>query len=102
MSLRAGAHQTGAHNQQPEPTKGDELLTPPTTNRGQFRRGPGPRRHRFTTAECQAGLWKAIESIILRYPDAVDSAGPHMASDYLKVAGKQTISRINAKGLESA
>ena len=57
-------------------------------NRGQFRRGPDPRRHRFTVEECQRGFWAAITSIVLRYPDAVDSAGRHMACDFLKAAGR--------------
>ncbi len=58
-------------------------------NRGQFRPGPDPRRHRFTRAECQAGFWAAIYSIVQRYPDALDSAGRHMACDFLKVAGRE-------------
>jgi hypothetical protein len=58
-------------------------------NRGQFRRGPDPRRHRFAREECQRGFWNAIYSIIQRYPDAVDSVGRHMACDFLKVAGRQ-------------
>jgi hypothetical protein len=62
--------------------------TTKSANRGQFRRGPDPRRHRFTRAECQRGFWTALESIIRRYPDAVDSAGRHMACDFLKVAGR--------------
>ncbi len=57
-------------------------------NRGQFRPGPDPRRHKFTQAECQAGFWAAIYSIVLRYPDAIDSSGRHMAFDFLKVAGR--------------
>ena len=58
------------------------------TNRGQFRRGPDPRRHRFTREECQVGFWAAVTSIVLRYPDAIDSSGRHMAFDFLKVAGR--------------
>lgn len=58
-------------------------------NRGQFRPGPDPRRHRFTRAECQAGFWAALDSIITRYPAAVDSNGRHMAFDFLKAAGRQ-------------
>ena len=57
-------------------------------NCGRFRKGFDPRRHKFTQAECQAGFWAAITSIVLRYPDAVDSAGRHMAFDFLKVAGR--------------
>jgi hypothetical protein len=58
-------------------------------NRGQFRCGPDPRRHRFTRDECVAGFWAALTSIITRYPDAIDSSGRHMAFDFLKVAGRQ-------------
>jgi hypothetical protein len=53
-------------------------------NPGQFRKGHDPRRHKFTQAECQAGFWKAIESIVIRYPDAVDRSGRHMACEFLK------------------
>ena len=52
-------------------------------NRGQFRKGFDPRRHRFTQAECVAGFWSAIYSIIQRYPDAIDSSGRHMACKFL-------------------
>jgi hypothetical protein len=57
-------------------------------NRGQFRPGHDPRRHRFSLEECQAGFQKAIESIIRRYPEAIGSDGRHMAFDFLKVAGR--------------
>jgi hypothetical protein len=53
-------------------------------NRGQFKKGHDPRRHRFTQAECITGFWRAIESIVVRYPDCVDSAGRHMAVKFLK------------------
>ena len=59
------------------------------SNAGQFKPGHDPRRHRFTREECQRGFWNAVYSIITRYPEAVDSAGRHMASDFLKVAGRQ-------------
>jgi len=55
-----------------------------TTNPGQFRKGHDPRRHRFTREECQAGFWKAIESITARYPKAVDKSNRHMACRFLK------------------
>ena len=55
-----------------------------TPNRGQFKKGADPRRHKFTREECQAGFWKAIESIVIRFPDAVDSAGRHMAVKFLR------------------
>jgi hypothetical protein len=64
---------------------------PRKTNRGQFRRGPDPRRHRFTRDECVKGFWNAIYSIITRYPDALDSAGRHMACDFLKAAGRHNM-----------
>lgn len=52
-------------------------------NRGQFRRGPDPRRHRFTRDECQRGFWAAIYSIIARYPDAIGADGRHIAFQFL-------------------
>jgi hypothetical protein len=58
-------------------------------NRGRFKKGHDPRRHRFTREECQRGLWAAIESIIKRYPGAVDASGRHMACDFLNAAGRQ-------------
>lgn len=59
------------------------------TNRGHFRRGHDPRRHRFTRSECQTGFWAAIESIITRYPDAIGADGRHMACDFLHLAGRR-------------
>lgn len=53
-------------------------------NPGQFKRGPDPRRHRFTREECQAGFWRAIESIVTRHPGAVDAYGRHMVVKFLK------------------
>ena len=55
-----------------------------TPNSGQFKKGFDPRRHILTTEERQRGFWSAIESIVIRYPDAVDSAGRHMARKFLK------------------
>lgn len=43
-----------------------------------------PGRHVFTRDECQDGFWAAIDSIVERYPDALDSAGQHMALKFLK------------------
>jgi len=54
-----------------------------TTNPGQFRNGPDPRRHKFTKAECEADFWAAIYSIIQRYPDAIGADGRHMACRFL-------------------
>ena len=59
-------------------------MTSPKQNRGQFCKGHDPRRHRFTRAECQAGFWAALESIVARYPNATDKAGRHMACRFLK------------------
>lgn len=59
-------------------------MTSPKQNRGQFKRGPDPRRHKFSRAECQDGFQAALLSIITRYPDAVDSANRHMACQFLK------------------
>jgi hypothetical protein len=63
-------------------------------NRGCFKPGFDPRRHRFTREEYQAGFWKALESIIVRFPDAVDNAGRHMACDFLRVAGRSVKRRL--------
>lgn len=52
--------------------------------RGQFRKGADPRRHKFTTEECQNGFQAALVSIITRYPDAVDAYGRHIACRFLK------------------
>jgi len=53
-------------------------------NRGQFKAGPDPRRHKFTQEECSEGFWAAIESIAIRYPNAVDSSGRHMVVNFLQ------------------
>ncbi|HKQ90203.1 MAG TPA: hypothetical protein VJZ77_05945 [Blastocatellia bacterium] len=68
------------------------MTTERRINRGQFRKGHDPRRHRFTRDECVKGFWAALDSIITRYPDAIDSSGRHIAFDFLKVAG-----RLNSK-----
>lgn len=59
-------------------------MTSPKTNPGRFRKGHDPRRHKFTTVECQAGFQAALVSIITRHPDKVDRAGRHMACYFLK------------------
>jgi hypothetical protein len=53
-------------------------------NPGQFKKGHDPRRHRFSREECQAGFWRAIESIATRHPDWVDHYGRHAACKFLK------------------
>jgi|RhiMetdeSRZDD1v2_1073273.scaffolds.fasta_scaffold167102_5 hypothetical protein len=57
-------------------------------NRGSFKPGFDPRRHRFSRDECVKGFWNAVYSIIQRHPDAIDSSGPHMACEFLKVASR--------------
>jgi hypothetical protein len=73
-------------------------MTERRRNRGWFKPGHDPRRHKFTQAECQAGYWAALTSIITRYPTAIDSSGRHMACDFLYVAGRQTIKPSPTKG----
>jgi hypothetical protein len=53
------------------------------TNKGCFRKGHDPRHHQFTRDECVAGFWAAFESVITRYPDAVQSDGRHMVVNML-------------------
>lgn len=65
------------------------MVNKPTINRGRFRKGPDPRRHRFTVEECQRGFWSAVFSIVARYPDAIGADGRHMACDFLRVAGRK-------------
>jgi len=55
-----------------------------TPNSGQFKKGFDPRRHKLTREECQRGFWAALESIVTRYPDAVDGYQRHMACKFLK------------------
>lgn len=59
-------------------------MTNTVPNRGRFKKGADPRRHKFTTEECQRGFWAAIVSIITRHPDAIDHYGRHMAVKFLK------------------
>lgn len=56
----------------------------PKPNRGQFRKGHDPRRHKLTVEECQAGFQAALVSIITRYPNAINGAGQHMARRFLR------------------
>jgi hypothetical protein len=53
-------------------------------NRGRFKAGPDPRRHKFTAEECSDGFWAAVESIVIRYPNAVLPDGRHMVANFLK------------------
>lgn len=63
----------------------------PQQYRGRFKKGFDPRRHRFTTAECQEGFWRAIESIVSRYPDAVMPDGRHMVVNFMKSRKREVI-----------
>ena len=53
-------------------------------NRGHFKKGADPRRHRFTRDECVAGFWAAVESITTRYPKAVNPDGRHIVCNFLR------------------
>jgi hypothetical protein len=53
-----------------------------TANPGRFQKGADPRRHKFTREECQRGFWAAVESIVNRYPEAVNADG-HMVLKFL-------------------
>jgi len=52
-------------------------------NGGRFQKGADPRRHKFSTEECQAGFQAALVSIITRYPNAIGADGRHMACNFL-------------------
>lgn len=54
------------------------------TNKGKFQKGFDARRHVFTQEECQAGFQAAIDSLVTRYPNTLDSAGRHMACNFGK------------------
>ena len=73
------------------------MTTPKRENRGRFRPGHDSRRHRFTRDECVKGFWAALDSIITRYPTAVDSNGRHMAFGFLAIAGRQSINTSTNK-----
>jgi len=53
-------------------------------NKGRFQKGHDLRRHKFTRDECVTGFWKAIESIVIRHPEAIDKSGRHIACRFLK------------------
>ncbi|HKQ72530.1 MAG TPA: hypothetical protein VJ810_02305 [Blastocatellia bacterium] len=50
-------------------------------NRGLFKKGHDPRRHRFSLEECQRGFLAALTSIIARYLTAIDASGRHMEGE---------------------
>jgi hypothetical protein len=60
-------------------------------NRGRFKPGHDPRRHKFSKQECSDGFWAAIESIVTRYPDAVMPDGRHIAVNFLKTRQREVI-----------
>ena len=72
-----------------------EPTNPQRRTAGQFKPGPDQRRHRFTREECQAGFWAAVTSIVLRYPDAIDSSGRQPeARARLETALREEIERL--------
>ena len=58
-------------------------------NRGHFKKGADPRRHRFTRDECMAGFWAAIESIVSRHSEKVTRDGRHIVCNFLKSVNKR-------------
>lgn len=64
-------------------------------NKGRFKKGYDPRRHKFTQQECSDGFWAAVESIIARYPDAIMKDGRHMVCNFMKAVQARKPSRIN-------
>jgi len=62
----------------------EEPQAAPISNRGRFQKGHDPRRHKFTRDECSAGFWAAVESIVIRYPDAIMSDGRHIVVNFMK------------------
>ena len=42
----------------------------PRANRGRFRKGHDPRRHKFTPAECSEGFWAGLASYVERGGEA--------------------------------
>jgi hypothetical protein len=61
------------------------------SNRGRFQKGYDPRRHKFTRDECSDGFWAAVESIIIRYPDAIMPDGRHMVVNFMKSRKREVI-----------
>jgi hypothetical protein len=63
----------------------------PISNKGRFQKGYDPRRHKFTKEECSDGFWAAIESIAIRYPDAVikDGSQRHITANFMKWAKRR-------------
>jgi hypothetical protein len=57
---------------------------PMTKRRGRpFAKGYDSTRHVFSQSECQLGFQRAIESIVSRYPNAVDKNNVHMVTRFL-------------------
>ena len=44
-------------------------------NRGQFKPGPDPRRHKFTREECSAGFWTAIAVLGVSIGEKLHASG---------------------------
>lgn len=49
-----------------------------------FAKGHDSRRHKFSTEECQRGFQAALESIIIRHPNAIMPDGRHIACVFLR------------------
>ena len=58
-------------------------------NRGHFKKGSDPRRHKFTPEECREGFWAAIESIAIRHPEKIYPDGHHIVCNFLKSVNKR-------------
>jgi hypothetical protein len=52
-------------------------------SRSQFRKGHDPRRYRLSPEKVQDNFWRAHESIVSRYPNALLPDGRHMVCNFL-------------------
>jgi hypothetical protein len=78
---------SAAYQKQAQPEQAPE-------HRGRFKKGFDPRRHKFTRDECSDGFWAAIESIAIRYPDAVinDGSQRHITANFMQwVKGRKMV-----------
>ncbi len=55
---------------------------------GRFKKGHDSSRHVFTKAECQAGFWAALESIVTRHPEWKHKSGDHIVTTFLSHSGR--------------
>lgn len=62
-------------------------------NKGQFKKGYDARRHILTSNDRSKGFWKAIESIITKYPNAIGKDGKHIAFHFLWARNRQGIEK---------